>query len=232
MSVEEIQLPVGEDSVSGRLNVPNDDAKRGDAERGIVLLPGAGHGPYGDIFDQFADTATEDGHHVLRFQSWRSPDELWEKTLGELHAEIDAAVAFLQDSGCSNVSLVAKSFCGGVSLTHVPDAIERMVLWAPAIRVGEQATIEEIETTKLSEAESMQIDDATLAAIETPTLILHGDEDEGVPIEGSERMVEHMQDARLAVIEGTDHSFLGTDPREETVEKTAAFLSNGLRCHS
>lgn len=65
MPSEEFTLTAHGDDFDARLAVPD-----GSAGRGIAVLPGAGHGPWGDIFDRFAEAAAADGAHVLRFDGW------------------------------------------------------------------------------------------------------------------------------------------------------------------
>jgi pimeloyl-ACP methyl ester carboxylesterase len=211
MTVEEIQVAVGDDSYPGRLNVPSDGG-----ENGIVLLPGAGHGPYGDIFDRVAAEAAENGYHFLRFRSWESHEELGQKTLGDLHEEIDAAVAFLQALGCTRLGIVGKSFGGRIALTHIPEVVNQLVLWAPAIMAGDESNLEKSRRMDLKEY-NRRIDTSTLEAIGTPVRILHGDED-GLPLENSRKLVDGLENGELIEIEGTDHSFLG--PGDGTVDAT------------
>lgn len=191
----------------------------------MVVLPGAGHGPYGDIFDRFAEKAAEDGLLVLRFQSWEDHEELARKTLGDLHAEIDAAVAFLAERGCTQISVVGKSFGGGVALTHVPDAVARIVLWAPYLMVGDESNLSADQQMDL-QLFTPEIDPPTLGGIETPVRILHGDEDH-IPFENSRKLVDGLRDAELVEIEGSDHSFLGPEEGVEgvTIEHTMEFLT-------
>lgn len=220
MPVEEIQLEVGDDSFPGRLNVPNEGGTHG-----VVVLPGAGHGPYGDIFDRFTDEASDSGFHVLRFQSWTDYEELKAKTLGDLHEEIDAAIALLEGRGCSQVSIVGKSFGGGISLSHIPDAVAKMVLWAPFVMVRAETNLAKNQTMDLKNF-TPYIDPQTLETVETPVRILHGNEDQ-LPFENSRKLVDGLQDAKLIEIKGADHSFLGPDSGVEdvTVEHTMAFLT-------
>lgn len=122
-----MEFEVGGETYEGRLN-----AQREDADAGVLILPGMGHGPFGDIFDVLAYELAGTGKRVFRYESWETREDLEAKTIAELHEEVDAAVEYLQSAGCSTVYLVAKSFGGGLALTHVPDAVERVVLWEPA----------------------------------------------------------------------------------------------------
>lgn len=221
MPAEEIQLDVGDESYPGRLEGPVDGG-----DHGVVVLPGAGHGPYGDIFDQFAEEAASNGRYVLRFQSWEDHEELGSKTLGDLHGEIDAAVEFLEDRGCTHIAIVGKSFGAGIALTHVPDPVGEVVLWAPFLMVREESNLEADQPMDLQEY-TPTIDSATLGRIEAQVRILHGDEDR-LPFENSEKMADALPNGELIEIEGADHSFLGPDSGVDavTVERTMAFLTS------
>lgn len=203
----DVTLGVGGASYPGRLNTPD-----GDAEHGILVIPGAGHGPFGDVFDRFAQTAATEGYAVARFETWQDTDDLDEKTPGDFAAETDAGIEFLRDAGCSTVHVVAKSFGGRLGLEHVPTldegAVETMVLWAPAVVFDEHP-------------EAPTISAAELEAIETPTRILQGDEDQ-IPVENAAALVEHVQDGELVELPGEDHSFL--NDQERVIEETLAFL--------
>lgn len=207
MSAEAVTVDVDGASYPGRLNTPD-----GESEQGILVIPGAGHGPFGDVFDRFAQAAAENGYTVARFETWETREDLDEKTDADYAADIEAGVEFLHESGCSSVNVVAKSFGGRLALEHVPgmseDAVERMVLWAPAIVFDEHP-------------EAPTISAEELGAIETPTRILQGDEDQ-VPVENAGALVEHMQNGELVELPDEDHSFRHDEDR--IVEETLAFL--------
>lgn len=221
MPVEEVTLAVGEESIPGRLNHPEEDT-----DRGLLMLPGAGHGPYGDIFDRLAEESVAADVACLRYRSWSSHDELDEKTLGELHREVDAAVEFLQDRGCTDVTLGAKSFGGAIALTHVPDSVSRLFLWAPALTVDEESTIEVAKTTPLGEVDGLQVDDDALeellSGVDVPARILHGDRDH-IPMENSERIAGALPEGEVVEIEGADHSF-GVAQYERTIGHTMELI--------
>lgn len=224
MSTESIDLSVDDSRYPARLRIP--DETNGAA---IVVLPGAGHGPYGDIFDRFTDEAAESGFHVLRFRSWQNHDELGQKTLHDLHSELAAAVELVRARGCTRLDVVAKSLGGAVALTHVPEIVSQVVLWAPAIKAGDSQNVESMRTTPLDELfpdDPLEIDGPTLESISTPVRILHGDRDD-ISIENSRNLVDDLQNAELIAIEGADHSFAGDDVQAETIEYTLDFLAPG-----
>ena len=112
---EDVTLRVGGEEYPGRLDTPAEPT-----DRGILLVPGAGHGPFGDVFLRFARAAAGEGYAVARFETWLSPDDIDAKTDAEFRAELQAGVDFLRSRGCSTVTVVAKSFGGRLALEHTP----------------------------------------------------------------------------------------------------------------
>ena len=64
MRAEEVTLRVGGASYPGRVNAPDEPT-----DRGVLVVPGAGHGPFGDVFDRVAEAAAEQGRTVARFET-------------------------------------------------------------------------------------------------------------------------------------------------------------------
>jgi pimeloyl-ACP methyl ester carboxylesterase len=218
MSTEEFALTVDERTIPARLDVPDDPD-----ERGVVVLPGGNHGPYGDVFGDFAGAATAEGHRVLRYESWGEavdPDE--QKTLAAFHEEFQAAVAELFDRGCSRVDAVAKSFGGAVALHHLPADVESAVLWAPAPSVVDDVDRDDLLTRPMADLEFVDIDADALAEFDAPALVVYGDDDP-IPEENFDRILDGLPDAEGVVLEGGDHSFEGVEA--ETVAHTLAFLA-------
>lgn len=224
MGIELSEMEFGEETYEGRLNVPEGD---GEFDTGVVMVPGAGHGPFGDVFDVVAYELAGTGTYVFRYESWESPEGLGAKTFGELHAELDAAVERLREEGCSTIYLIAKSFGGGVVLTHVPDTVERIVLWAPAIELVAGERIEHDPRERIDDTDGIPIEvgTANLEAIDVPVRILVGDEDRGVSAEDCERIVAAVGDGDVTVIPGENHSFNGN--RTAIVERTLGYLDDG-----
>ena len=204
MNIEDAILEVDGNSYSGQLNVPDNTT-----ERGILMVPGASHGPFGNVFDGFAEAATKNGHNVARFETWIDREDLEEKTESDFEAEIDAGIEFLQSRGCSIISVVAKSLGGRLVLAHVPSAANRIVLWAPAILFDDPDLTPSITASELAE-------------IQVPVRILQGDEDEVVSVENSATVAEHLPNGEMVELPGENHSFLNDEQR--IIEDTLAFL--------
>jgi len=205
MTVSDVTLDVGEQRFPGRLNEP--DTPTG---RGVLVIPGAGHGPFGDVFDRFAAAAAGAGHPVARFETWSSHEELDAKTDAALREEIDAGIEFLRSRDCATVALVAKSFGGRLALAHAPDGAERMVLWAPAVRFGEHE-------------DEPSITAGTLADVDVPVRILQGDADHSVLVESAPHIAATLPNGELVELPGEDHSFQNDEAL--VVEETLSFLA-------
>jgi hypothetical protein len=60
--------------------------------------------------------------------------------------------------------------------------------------------------------------------IKAPTLIVHGDVDESVPIQQSQRLVELLEDGRLEIITGADHQYSRSDDFEQMLSLISNFV--------
>ena len=218
MGIELVEFDIGSETYEGRLTVQDEDA-----DEGVVMLPGAGHGPFGNIFDIAAYELAGDGKRVFRVETWEPREELEAKTLAELHEEVDAAVDYLRTNGCSTVDLIAKSFGGGIALTHDLDAVDGLLLWAPAVDVGVDAAAATHPGEAIGESEDLLIGIEGLD-VDVPVRILVGDEDRGVSVEDCRRIADAVDDGDVTVIPGENHSF--NENRTAIVEHTLRYLSS------
>ncbi|MFC7204416.1 alpha/beta hydrolase [Haloferax namakaokahaiae] len=203
MRVESVTLDVGGKRYRGKVNSVD-----GTPDGGVLVVPGAGHGPFGDVFDHFASAAAEEGYTVARFETWESPEDVADKTDSEFEAEVEAGIDLLRSRGCDEVAVVAKSFGGRLTLRNPPESADRIVLWAPAVRFGNH--------------DGPSVSAEELAAIETPVRILQGDEDEVVSPENAAALAEHLSKGSWVRLRGEDHSFTTDEAR--VVEETLRFL--------
>lgn len=218
MTLEIIDVDVNGETREALLNVPEGE----DRATGVVVIPGAGHGPHGDIFDVAAYELAVEGSHVVRMETWESREELEAKTLGEIHAEVDAMVDGLRARGCSTVSVLAKSFGGGVALTRVPEAVERFVLWEPVVEVGVDPAESTDPADRIGDGEGIAVGIDTLDHVDVPVRILCGDAERGVPIEECRAIVDAVADGDLTVIPDATHWF--NTNRTAIVEATLDYL--------
>ena len=207
---EDVTLEVGDSAYPGRLNTAE-----GASDHGVLLVPGAGHGPFGDVFLRFSRAAAEEGHHVARFETWMSPAELEGKTDEEFRAELAAGVDFLRSRGCSTVSVVAKSLGGRVALKHLPEGVDRLVLWAPAVLAADAENVPDEAREYLPSVTPSEF------GVDVPTEILQGDDD-NISVDSAERIAEGLSQGEVVVLPDEDHSFLRD--HERVIEETLSFL--------
>lgn len=228
MHTEPITLTVDGAEYPGELTLPADDT-----DVGAVLLPGAGHGPYGDVFDRLAEALADEGITLLRFEAWGDGDDvpdLEETDPENVFAAFDAAVESLVARGYDRVGAVGKSFGGRIALRHCPDTVDELVLWAPAVFLAGGDAVETVEVPDEApdDADLPAIDASSLADHDRPVTILQGDED-FYTAESARELAAELPDATVHVVEGADHSFVGGDPEAETVETTVAQLAGEER---
>ena len=66
--------------------------------------------------------------------------------------------------------------------------------------------------------------------IKIPTLIVHGDKDESVPVEQSQKTAGLIQNCRLEIIEGSDHRFSRPEDFEKMLTLVSSFII-GITLH-
>lgn len=223
MGVDSITLSVDGQEYPAELALPAEDTTQA-----VLLIPGAIHGPYGDVFNHLAEALTDAGIALLRYQTWGEDEELDNldtKSENELLAEYKAAVGLLVDHGYDRVSVVGKSLGGRIALLDPVAEVDRLVLWAPAAFIDGGDTIESLDVPE--DVSPPLINQARLADHDVPVDILQGDED-NIPVGNAQELADELPDARAHVIEGADHSFVGGDPEVKTIERTVALLTSAV----
>jgi|AntRauTorcE11898_2_1112593.scaffolds.fasta_scaffold02224_3 pimeloyl-ACP methyl ester carboxylesterase len=218
MPLEQLDFEVDGETYEGRFVTP----PAGDAETCVIVVPGAGHGPFGDIFDIAMYELANAGVASFRFETWTSSDELDAKTLAELQAELHAAVDVVDDRDYDRVSLLVKSFGGRIAFTDLPESVERVLGWAPAVVLAEESNLDAVRDRPLDDVEELKIAAADLADVDVPVRLLYGDDDHFYP-EHAEALAAALPDAALHVLPGENHSF--NEGRRTVVAETVAYLA-------
>ncbi|MFC6954005.1 alpha/beta hydrolase [Halorubellus litoreus] len=221
MPMEQLDFEVDGETYEGRFVTP----PAGDANTCVVVVPGAGHGPFGDIFDIATYELANAGVASFRYESWTSGDELDAKTLAELQRELAAAVDHALDRGYDHVSLLVKSFGGRIAFTALPEDVERVLGWAPAVVFADESALDEQRDVPLGDlADGLDIAPADVADVDVPVTLLYGDEDHFYP-EHADALADVLPDAELRVLPGENHSF--NVGRRVVVAETVAALAAG-----
>ncbi|MHB9287505.1 alpha/beta hydrolase [Halobacteriales archaeon Cl-PHB] len=208
METKGVTLRAGARDVPAELAVPAESAGVG-----VLVLPGASHGPYGGVFDEFVATAVARGVHTLRYDSWNDRTDLTDLSMADLRADVDAGLQFLRWGDCDVVAIVAKGFGARVALTRGADYVDRLVLWSPAVLVGEETT-------------GPTIAPDALAPLDVPVRVVHAGADEVVGVGTAADIVRHLPQGDLVELGGEGHLYETASDR--VVDRTMAFLADLL----
>ncbi len=206
------------------------------------------------IFVKTARALAKKGIHCLRFDyrgSGDSEGEFSQMTVASLMADARAAVGFAR--GVSEVDQervgVLGFSMGGMIAAQVlaEDArLKAAVLWAPvaeasSLLVEDAETIDRKGTRDLggwavsrafvreySEADPL----SGMGQVKVPVLLLHGDEDDSVPMEHSQEYLKVLQqagsDTALKIIHGAGHAFESVDFERRVVQESTKWLARHL----
>lgn len=188
------------------------------------------------------------------FGHGESEGDFAELTISESVDDVLSAISFLKDSGYTRIGLVGSSFGGMASLlaaaqttdlvflalkspvVHYPSMIKSLY-GEPMLEEWRKKGFADVEAPegrkhKLKYAfyEDSTANDGYKACerIFIPTLIVHGDLDETVPVSQSRKASGLIKDCRLETIEGADHRY--TKPRD--FEKVLGLISGFVRQNS
>jgi len=197
------------------------------------------------------------GLSILMFDFFghgESEGDFAELTISESVDDVLSAIAFLKQSGYTRIGLVGSSFGGMASLLAAPKTTDLvfLALKSPVVHYpsmmkslyGEQlleewrqkgfADVEGPDGQKHKLKYAFYEDSAAndgykvCERISIPTLIVHGDQDETVPVSQSQKASVLIKDCRLETLEGADHRY--TKPRD--FEKMLDLISEFIRQHS
>lgn len=114
-------------------------------------------------------------------------------TAGMYPDAFDAAILLSPASGIPELARKGKLFKEGFDPCAIPDYI--------FVSETEKVTADYIRAMQLID------EDDAVRRYKKPVLIVHGDEDEALPVSSSERLAGLYEDARLVVIKGDDHCY-------------------------
>lgn len=182
-------------------------------KRGAVLSPGAGGSGEQRILVTVARRLAEAGvaeRRVTFSTAGRGPSKGYAKELADIRAARDALIG----EGCERVALVGRSFGGRLSVRlaalEPPDAL---VVLSHPIAPPDRPRPD---------------DEAALAAVRCPTLIVQGDRDHLGPLAVIQRIAAGNPLVDVVVIAGAGHSLTVAQERE-AAEHTARWLDAILR---
>tara|TARA_Y100000034_G_scaffold136471_1_gene213110 strand:- start:2959 stop:3708 length:750 start_codon:yes stop_codon:yes gene_type:complete len=185
-----------------------------------------------------AESYNNIGLGVLRFNFGGSEGSYdSEITVENQVIDLNGAIEFMTDSGYKEVFLQGESMGGLVVLKSYPNykkLVRGMILWAPVTKgkdlmedVAEQIKLKTEDLGKKGFVvkhkddkdfvipmkyfeERLNVDQRDLLGnVICPVLILHGDNDDTVPLEDSKGAIKIFDNGKLAIINGSGHKFEG-----------------------
>ena len=184
------------------------------------------------------------------FGHGESEGKFEEITISEAADDVLSAVRFLKESGYVKIGLVGSSFGGMASLiaasktrdilflalkSPVSDYMGRLVArydekiiqsWMDKgiLSVNTSGGEElRLNYSFFEDAERINVY-ARCEKIKIPTLIVHGSEDETVPVEQSRKASAHMKNCRIEIIQGADHRYTNPDDFEKMLDLISEFV--------
>lgn len=224
-----------------------------DSDAGIVMAHGfTGNKEEWGKFTEIADSLNSIGYNVLSFDfsgCGESGDD--SITIEKEVDDLGSAIEFCRSQGVERFGLFGLSQGGLIALKNYRENVKTVVLVAPlthkiedyrdrklsdeqvreleekeyTVRTREKGNRDEFIIPKqvIERKESLD-QDKILQDIECPVLIIHGSEDETVPLEHSRKAVEKLEQAELEVI-NDDHYF------EDSVDQVASSAENWFKKH-
>jgi len=223
----------------------------------ITLCHGLSTSKDGRTYTRLESMMNRKGIATFRFDFFghgESEGKFEDITISEAVKNVIKAIQILKNSGYSKIGLIGSSFGGYASLiaasqrpdlillalkSPVSDYLGLLIAKDQAIDIAHWKhdgfiTLNGIEGQRLKLNYSFFQDAATIESyeaikkIKTPTLIVHGDEDKTVPLEQSRECARMMEDCRLEVIKGADHTYTQPGHFEKMLTAIADFITDRL----
>jgi dipeptidyl aminopeptidase/acylaminoacyl peptidase len=219
----------------------------------IIMCHGFSTSKDGRTFVRLEEILNEQGVSTFRFDFFghgESEGKFEEITTAEAIDDVLNAIQFLKESGYMKIGLVGSSFGGMASIIAASrsDDLYILALKSPLSdyrsmahkRRSEQELIDwkekgfiELDNTDAErqslnysfyeDAENVKAYEAA-RKIKIPALIVHGDEDETVPIAQSQKTVSLIENSRLEIIKGCDHVYSNPNHFERLLNLISDFI--------
>ncbi|MFC1728312.1 alpha/beta hydrolase family protein [Nanoarchaeota archaeon] len=219
----------------------------------IILVHGLSSGKDGRTFTTLEQTLNEKEISIFRFDlhgHGESEGKFEDVTVSEAVDDILNAIDFLKGLGYSKIGLVGSSF-GGISAMGAASKSKDvfvLALKAPAINIKEKGgpNVEDrledwkkkgysnyvsgsqgklkLNYTFMEDAEKHNGYDVA-KDIKIPVLIVHGDQDDAVPIEQSIKAADILENGQLEILKGTGHDFKPIENFEKLIELISEFIT-------
>ncbi len=197
--------------LSGVLSIPENNFK------GLIVIfaHGLGSSKESEKYKDFGRVLNEKNIGILRFDFFghgESEGQFEDITIDEGIDDVLGAIKFVKSLGFTKIGLVGTSF-GGISsimaATITPD-LKFLGLLAPVTIPEELSTLRSNDKDAARLKTSIELDTKNNGhkvahKIKIPVLIIHGEKDQVVPLDHSQRFCSLLSSCKLEVIKGGDH---------------------------
>jgi pimeloyl-ACP methyl ester carboxylesterase len=198
-----------------------------------------------------AEEFSRNGLACLRFDfSGCGESEGDSLTVSKQVDDLRSAISFARQKGFSDIALLGSSLGGLCSILAYDRQIRTMVLWAPVTKAGTPPSLRNrgllkdirekgFATFKTAEGRSLRVEKGylteregldqqrMLSQVRCPVLIIHGDRDDMVPLEHSEKAMGYLPaDSRLIRIRKGSHNL--AESSEEAIALSLQWLKARL----
>lgn len=244
------------EKLCGIFTAPEDTSKKYPL---VILCHGFSSSKDSKTYPPFAKRLFENNILSFRFDFYghgESEGKFEDITITEGYNDILSAITYIKNLGyIEKIGLFGNSFGGvcGIMAASKSKDITALGLRAPAadmienrrIKLGEKAFKEwkqkgfsiyknkdgkefKLNHSFLEDAENIDAYDAA-KKIKVPTLIIHGDKDQNVPISQSEKLTKNIKGSRLEVFNGANHFFDKTGEKEAAMSRFVNFFKEALK---
>ncbi len=245
---QQIQFPnhYGE-KLAGTFHVPTEDSRRG-----IILGHCFTCSRHTRILRDVSQALVAGGFKVLRFDfsgNGQSEGNFSESSYSKQIAEMKSAASFMSAEGISWMGLAGHSMGAMVALLAAAEMDKVRAVCTLAAKATALHTTHFLNSGQLQELQragrvsfasrgrNLELTQAFFAdatkyelsnimpSLHQPWLVVHGDQDEIIPLEDAHRLYQYRPDhTELAIVKGADHMFSQDKQRQEIAERVVKWF--------
>ena len=184
-----------------------------------IFLPGTSGGILEGKHDYLVEIFKNNKCSIFMPEIWKDAADLGSMSLQEIYHDLDDIVSFLSDKGCNRILGIGKSF-GATVLLGYKDIFSELILLAPPIVVGDKDKVLKLLPTHMQNVSvaDLMVDGEHLKNITAHTVLVIGSRDDVVSLDSIKDLASILRNAEIKVIDGGDHSFMGTTQRNALID--------------
>ncbi len=220
----------------------------------IILCHGFSTNKDANTYMRLEKTLNDKEISTFRFDFYghgESEGKFEDITISEAVDDVLNAIKFIRDLGYKMTGLFGSSFGGMASIiaasktnglfvlalkSPVSDYLGKIIAEERKVRINEWKKRGVIEFTSRSsgakrrlkyiffEDSKKNVGHKAAKKIKIPTLIVHGDKDESVPIEQSKKTASLIRNCKLEIIKGADHRYTNSKDFEKMIDLVTKFI--------